>query len=358
MIVAAVAVAAVGAAAAAGSAYEKHQGEMSALSAEQQAWLQVKGYDIKGNSRLVSQGDLDKYKAQFQAQQAVDPTGAALRTQGEAGVLNQIRQDASGNSIAQQSLNQSKAISDAQTPQEQGVINDLIARAKSDLAAGATLPPEFQAELVRSGLAGSAQNGEAINGSANAGANTRTLLGQAGIQLQAFRQNQALQAAGAAGDIQSRRASILSGLAEMSNNLQAAQYQRATGGAAMGYAGVPSIGLSGHEIGNLDLANQKLENTRTLALGGINANRALSSANANAAYIQAGGQFVQNAIGAYAGGGTGGMMSGGSGGGGGGSWISGLLNSGGGYSGGGSGGGYQINPYGGTGSQGFSGPPY
>lgn len=324
LIIAAVAAAAISAAAYAGSSYMKHQGEMAALSAEQQAWMNVKDINIKDQQRLVSQADIDKYKGQFAAQEQVDPNAAALRKEGTAGVLNQLRQDQSGNTIADQSLKQSAALSSAESGPEKGVIDDLIARAKSDLESGATLPPEFQAELVRSGLAGSAQNGMALNGNGQAGVNTRTLLGGAGIQLQAQRTAEAEGAATTAGDIQSRRASILQGLAILDNDLRGAKTQRATGAAAFGYSATPDIGLSGKDVGNLSLANWKLDNQRVLALGGINANKALSTANANAAYVTAAGNFASSAVGSIAGGGAGA-----GGGGGGSSWIGGLLNSGG-----------------------------
>lgn len=312
LLIAAAVVAAAGAAA---GAYEANKGQQGALSAEQQAWLNVKDISIKDQQRIVSQGDLDKYKAQFAAQQQVDPTGAALRTKGEAGVLSAINQDASGNTIAQQTLNQEKTLSDQQTPQENDVVNSLIARAKSDLAAGATLPPEFQAELVRSGLSGAAANGQSLNGEAGAGTNVRTLEGSAGIQLQAQRQNEAIQAASSAGDIQSRRASILSGLSVLDNNLRGAQLQRSAGAAGLGFSSVPNIGLSGAQVGDLSLANWKLDNTRTLAIGGINANKIISNATANTSYINAGTSAITGALGAY------------SGGAGGGSWIGGLLSS-------------------------------
>jgi len=336
-----IAAAVVAAGAAAYGAYETNKGNQQALSAEQQAWMNVKDIDIPEQQRLVSQADIAKYKNQFAQQAAIDPNSAALRTQGVGGVLQALKDDRNPNNISTQTLAQGKALSDKGAAGEQGVIDQLIARAKSDLAAGATLPPEFQAELVRSGLSGAATNGQALNGDAGAGTQVRTLLGQAGIQLQAQRQNEAVNASEAAGQIQSRRASILQNLAVLNNDLTGARSNRALGAAGAGYSAVPDIGLSGKDVGNLSLANWKLGNTRTLAIGGIQANKAISNATANTGYASAISSGVTGALGG---------MGGGSGGG---SWIGGLLNQGGYGSGGGGGGnpnwvgsGYNANsPY-------------
>ncbi len=295
LIVAAVVVAA----AAAGSAYAENEATQSALTEEQKAWNKVKGTDIGKTQKLAADADIAKYRQQFQAQRDIDPKYAALRDSGANGVLDALQQDASGNSTARRSIDALEASSNKNTPAEQSVIEGLLKRAKSDLDAGATLPPEFQAELVRSGFAQAGAAGAPTNGDGGTGTQVRTLLGSAGINLQNQRTQEATLAAGSAGEIQSRRSQILGGLAQLDNNLRSSQFDRAFGASKLGSGSVPNVGLTGADVANLSLNNDALENRRQLALGGINANRALAQGKANSSYIAAGGQAVSGGLGAY-----------------------------------------------------------
>jgi len=313
-LIAAAVVAVVGAAAYAGSAAAENKAKQSALTAQQKAWLNLKPIDIKDTQKVASDADIERFKNSLATQEQYDPTFSAMRKQGSANILKGLREDASGHSIAQNSLDQLAESNTKNSAAEQGVIDQLIARAKSDLDAGATLPPEFQAELVRSGLAKAGTSGLPLNGEGAAGVESRTLLGKAGIELQQQRQNEALQAAEGAGGIQSRRAQILEGLSTLDNNLRTASAARSGGAIQLANGSMPNVGLSGADVANLSLKNNDFENRRTLALGGIKANKYLSQGAANSAYISAGGQAITGVIGAGAGGGSP-------------SWIGGLLNS-------------------------------
>src|SRR5262249_5321270 len=148
--------------------------------------------------------------------------------------------------------------------------------AHDELAAGATLPPSFQAELVRSGLENGSTPG--ATGQGAQGVATRTLLGSAGLQLQQQRQQEAEAALGSAGSLQAGRESALGELATLDNNLRAGAATRAAQAAVFGNNSVPNIGIGGNTVVGMDLSNLNFQNQIKLGLAQLNAGKTLNHA--------------------------------------------------------------------------------
>lgn len=130
----------------------------------------------------------------------------------------------------------------------------LIDTALSEIDAGASLPPDLQAELVKSGL----ERGSAATGTANAmglaGNETRRLLGQEGLALQASRQGRAAALGQAAQSLEANRAQILASLFPALKQNQLATIEGQRGIFNVAASATPEAGLSGKDIAQLWLA--------------------------------------------------------------------------------------------------------
>lgn len=259
-----------------GGAVIKNQAQGKAAKRQQQALGSLEGLDIDELNSLASDTDIEKFKKQFQVQADNDPTYAALRNKGGAGILRALNEDANGQTNADLALKQMSEDLKKEGPVTQGFIDDLLSRAKADLDAGATLPPEFQAELVKAGLEGAGTKGLSIEGRGSAGTDVRRLLGSEGLALKGAREANARTNITAAEALRERRARVLEGLATLDNNLRGAKVIRAGGAAAIGSAAVPSIGLTGQDDVNMSIQNTNLANQVKLGIGNIKAQKALN----------------------------------------------------------------------------------
>lgn len=260
----------------AGSAYLNYKGSKDATSAQRDALSKLGFVDIPALNQLATQTDLTKFAADFKAQADLDPQFAALRKQGVASVLSALASNADPNSSQNQGITALTKSVIGNTGDNQSVIAGLLSKAKEELAAGATLPPAFQAEMIRSGLASGGAAGTGVTGEGATGVGVRTLLGSAGINLQAQRQQQAESAAGAAGSMEQQQAAALAELTQLSSSLNAAK--AGLGGSSIGIAtaAMPSIGLSGGQAADIAVGNQNQKNQTTLAGGNLNAQDALN----------------------------------------------------------------------------------
>jgi hypothetical protein len=130
----------------------------------------------------------------------------------------------------------------------------LIDAAMEELNAGATLPPDVQNELVRTGLERAGQTTPGAGTRAFGGQILRKVIGQEGIALKAARQARALALSQGAQQLEQSRQSILQ---QLFPNLQAQQMNNinATKGIlAASNQMIPEAGLSGHDVANIWLA--------------------------------------------------------------------------------------------------------
>lgn len=275
----------------------------------------VQGVDIEKVKKLTADTDLEKYKRDFSAQEEVDPTSAALRKQGGESLLAGLTEGQANESQLLNTLQQ-EGLKDS--PDRQVIIDQLIQGAKEELAQGATLSPEFQQELVRSGLEGAGSSGVSADYRAAAGVDARRLLGSAGEALKAQRLNTAGQRLSVAEQLKQNRLAILGNTLGVTENVQGARQNRAGQALAVGLSTVPSIGASGADVANLDIANTNLKNQVTIARGSNNAALEFAKGAANSKMIAGITSGVTGALGGMGGGGGGGVGSifGGGGGGG------------------------------------------
>jgi hypothetical protein len=300
-----------------GSAVIQNQAENSAIGAQKDALTHLQSLDVNKLMDTATQADINKYKTQLDTQQKYDPVFGTMRTQGGQNIIAGLNQDASGNTIADKSLATANTSAASDSAANQPVIDALIAQAKSDLASGATLSPAFQQELIRSGLEKAGQSGEALSGSGAAGASTRTLLGSQGIALQQARTAEAKSNMSTAAALQGQRQSALEQLATLDNNLRGAKMQRGATAAQIGSSSIPSIGLSGSDAVNMNIANTNQANNITLTRGALDAQKALANGQMWSSILSSSGSAVSGVLGGMGGGGggIGGLMGGGGGGG-------------------------------------------
>lgn len=303
-----VAVGAVAAGAAVAKGIAAKNAAKKAAGAQNSAYDNVEFVDIdKLNSDALS-ADAKRFDEQFKLQEKTDPTVAGLRKEGASNLLQGLHDDANPNGDANALLKQLTAEGASDSPKREALINQLFDSAQAELNAGATLPPEFQAELVRAGLEKSGAAGTTGSGAADASA--RTLLGSAGLNLQAQRRSQAEQLLSTADTLKQNRANILAGVLGTNENVLNSKAGRATNAYGIGAAGVPQAGLTGADVANLSVGNTNLKNQVTLGKGGVNANLALAKGAANQEIIGGIASGVTAAAGGIGGGfgGAGGIM--------------------------------------------------
>jgi len=265
----------VGVAGVAASAAVTYSSQSKANKAQQNALNQVQGVNIPDVEALASQTDLQKYQEQFQAEANVDPQYSALRSQGASGVLGVLSDLANPNGTQNKAFTNAAAATNANATKAQPLISDLLTQAKAELDAGATLPPSFQAELVRSGLAAGGAAGTGVSGEGATGVQARTLLGSAGIALQQQRQAQATSLTAAGTGAAGQQESALNELTQLAAQLTQQKADIGSGAAGMGTAALPSIGLTGTNAAGIATGNQNLQNQKALASGNIAAQGAL-----------------------------------------------------------------------------------
>ena len=295
-ITAVVAVAAAGAAIY--SADQKGKALKKARAAQLKGYDALQPLDFEELNSVATDADLQKYRAQFDAQRDIDPTFAKLRTQGSADLLAELRDK---DTASTRSLAEMESLTSGSKKSQEDAITALMDRAKADLEAGATLPPEFQAELIRSGLENAGGQGLSIDGRGAAGAEIRRLVGSEGLALKQAREAGARENLSAAEMIRARRLDALSGLLQSDTNLREAQFNRAGRAVAAANLAMPSIGLTGADAAGVSSANTEFENNRILAKAGIKSKYFLDRA-ANRSQAAAG---VSSAISSFAGGASG-----------------------------------------------------
>lgn len=296
--------AAVAAAGAAGAAYVKKSAadkaahaQKAALNGQKKILEEELSYS-KVNQQAVA-AERQRAKERIALQEEIDPELAQLRQLGKQKLLEQAKlPDASQQSV--QVANQ--LFAEFQKP-DQGLDklkDQIINKAQEDLSRGATLPPEYQAELVRAGITAGSQAGLRTAQSTIGGKVTQAL-GSAGVNLEQQRTQEAAGLAGVASNLESSRARLLSSIFPTISSSEATQRGIAASTFGIGEQTLPQAGLTGQEAANLQINKgntlMKIRGKR----GAISAQQALAAGEANAAYVKAGTSFASSALGAYAG---------------------------------------------------------
>ena len=194
--------------------------------------------------------DLDQIRNQLSAQALFDPSLLQSRYNAEDAILKQAGELGAGSTAsrvggvaANEAVAGVKGMGDLKTR--------LIDEALKELDAGATLPPDVQAELVKSGLERSGMVTGAASPRGVGGNILRELIGTAGIALKAQRQERAAKLGESAQGLEESRQRILGTLFP---NLSTVQINQLTGQQnvlGQSEALKPTVGLSGADVAQL-----------------------------------------------------------------------------------------------------------
>src|SRR5689334_16687573 len=197
---------------------------------------------------IAQRFDKERAQSRLALQKEIDPELAALREKGKQQLLeeaNTPRETRQSQQIANELFKESKE----QDPRIEAIKQQLISNAEQELAAGATLPPEFQGELVRAGL--TKASGAGIGTDKNqVGPGVARVLGLAGIQLKEARQDQAVELTNEAQNITGARLNVLSAVFPKLRELEAVNRNDAATNFGLANALVPESGLSGQDAVN------------------------------------------------------------------------------------------------------------
>lgn len=261
----------------------KEATKMQIAALERQRQYVYENLDPSVIGAQAAQGDINRAVNQRNLQGLIDPA-----------LLNQryAAQDAIGQSLA--SLGQESGRVSRQATEEalrgtEGMTqlkDQLVEQALNELSMGATLPPDVQAELVKAGLERSGSTTGSASGQGQGGQILRTILGTAGLQLKAQRQEQAAKLATSAQNLEASRQNILQSLFPRLSSVQLENLGGAQSVLNQSNAMMPEAGLSGHDVANIWLAR----------VGATN-QLAQNAANAAAAGAQQQGQIWAGAIG-------------------------------------------------------------
>jgi hypothetical protein len=183
----------------------------------------------------------------------------------------------------------------AGTKQTTDAKSALIDAALANLKAGATLPPDVQAELVQTGLEKTGQMSQSASSQGFGGQILRKVLGTAGIQLQQQRQQTAAALAGQAQNLEQSRAGILTNLFPNLSSLQLNTLQGSENALNTSNNMLPQAGLSGNDIANVWLQRVGATSNINNQAAQVAATGAVNQANAWAPAIGAGATAIGSA---------------------------------------------------------------
>lgn len=287
---------AIAAGGAAYSANAKSKSRQDAIDKQVNAVKKLKEIDIEKSKQLVSDQDKAQYTDSLKFWREQNPEIAAAY---DASVKN-LQAEAEGGvgTITDKANNVLNTLYGEMIPKDARIEQArslLVESAIEDLKMGATLGPEFQAELVRSGLEEAGQTGVGLDRSGPVTSRLGTKLGSAGIELETLRQQRASQALGTADALTASRANILGNLLQNVEGAREVNRNTALASVGLGQATQVPVGLSGREVLNLDLSNLALKNKKLLELAKLQGAAKMEQTGRTADAIQSGTSFVGNA---------------------------------------------------------------
>lgn len=197
--------------------------------------------------------DINRAKQRLALQGVVDPAALETRYAAEDSILRQVLGLEGGPAQDVAAVAAQEAI--AGTPGLDRAKNALVDAALREIELGATLPQDVQAELVKAGLERSGEVvGSPTGGRGTSGQLLRQIIGSAGLQLQADRQQRAAALTDAASNLESRRQEILGTLFPNLSTVQLNTLRGVQGALEQSNAMLPEAGLGGSDIANLWLA--------------------------------------------------------------------------------------------------------
>lgn len=240
--------------------------------------------------------DIERAERRLALQSQTDPALLEARYKAEKSILGDL--DTLGTAESDVSR-VSKVAADeaiAGVPGMRQAKQQLVDAALKELSMGATLPPDVQAELVKSGLETSGMTTGAASPQGFGGQILRQLLGSAGIQLQKQRQDQAAGLLGQAQNLENSRQSILGTLFPNLSTVQLNTLKGKQSVLEQSNQMVPEAGLGGSDIANLWLARVGATNQLAQSAADAAARGAIGSAQAWQTGIGAAIPYAANAL--------------------------------------------------------------
>lgn len=235
------------------AAEKAHERQKKGIKDQQK--LLKEDYNPDRINALVNKYDKQYLLKRLELQKEIDPELAQLRELGKQQLLQEFQTPTSARKSTQVS-EQLFRENINESPEAKRLRERLVTEANTELDRGAELPPEFQAELVRSGLEQGASSGIGLS-RRTIGGNVSKILGSGGIALQNARQNQAMNLATTASGLNDARTRILSGIFPTVAAQEQQAGARSAAAFSFGDASLPAGGLTGREVQSVDLAGRE-----------------------------------------------------------------------------------------------------
>lgn len=260
-------------------------------------------------NRLAQATDKERAQSRLELQREVDPEIASLRDFSKQQLLR-IAQQAPETRKTEQVSRQLFEENIRPDERMERLKDTIIARAQEDFDAGASLPPEYQAELVRTGIQAGSRAGVGVS-DRTVGGTTSRLLGGAGIALKQQRAAEGAALATTADSLAQSRQRLLANIFPTVAAQEQAEIQRATGGLAIAESLLPESGLSGTQAVDVEIARRKGQMNLLAQRGNVNAQQQIARGQAVAQGIGSVSSGLTAGIGGT--GGAGGLLGGGGG---------------------------------------------
>jgi hypothetical protein len=251
--------------------------------AKQQKMLK-EDYNPERINAMVNKYDKKYLLKRVELQKEIDPELAELRQLGKEQLVAEFKTPTSARQSTQ-AANQLFRENINESPEAKKLRERLVTEANTELDQGAELPPEFQAELVRSGLEAGASSGIGLS-RRTIGGNVSKILGSGGIALKNARQNQAMNLANTASGLTDARFKILSNIFPTVAAQEQQAGSRSAAAFAFGDASLPQGGLTGREVSSMDIAGREGQRNLVQQRADLSAQNKLTQA-----------RFVSNIIG-------------------------------------------------------------
>jgi hypothetical protein len=245
--------------------------------AQQRAQLK-EDYNLDRVSSLVQQYDKGYLDRKIELQKQYEPELYAAGQKARADLLAQASQPTS----ALESTRTAKKLfaeNIDQDPALKKLKDTVVQRANDLLSLGGSLPPEYQAELVRAGVGQAAQAGIKPQ-SSSVGGVISNVLGSAGEKLRQARTVEAAGLANVAQQMTESRAKILGSIFPSIQASEQANIGRTTNLLGITNALMPNsaTGLTGREAVNLDFAGREAQRNIGMSLHNLKAQYSLEKA--------------------------------------------------------------------------------
>lgn len=265
--------------------YMGSQAQKKAIEEQKRALARLKSIDIEKYKKEANLGDREEYANRLENLRITDPELAKVRDASVANLLETIQPSQPTRADRVADLLVERATEE--NPLMRRLEQRFLELANTRLDEGAELPPEFQAELVRSGLEQAGTTGAGANRSGPLAQLLGTRIGEAGLQLERQRVSEALGLTQASEALKNNRTNILRGLATDLQNLELSRTNVARTALTDIYAQGPGGGLDGDDVINALETNRQLKNYQILGKGQLNAMNEMRRGAETGGYIQA-----------------------------------------------------------------------